>query len=64
MAGWRHHYDKASTSLTASVHALIDLDNGWLEHILSMAGGRLLLHCKSVACNGEMTTVGNERHNI
>ena len=48
MVDWRHHYDKASTSLTASVHALIDLDNGWLE-----AG------CKSVASNGEMTTVGN-----
>ena len=49
MVGWRHHYDKASTSLTAPVHALIDLDNGWLE-----AGC-----CYYTACNGEMT---NERH--
>ena len=44
----------ASTSLTASVYALIDLDN--------MVGLRQAAAALQVCSNGEMTTVGNERH--
>ena len=51
MVGWRRNpYDKASTELTAPVHALHDRLRQWL------AGDRLL-HAEQRV----MTTVGNER---